>query len=88
MASMDIPDDELAFLSALVKASRQKPHMVPWIDRDGTGRHTPLSPADAARLAAIAGRLRISKSEVLRQAAHVPVGKAPRPPKPAEPPTA
>jgi hypothetical protein len=79
---MDLPPDEQTFLRDLVKASRQKPHLVPWIDRDGTGRHTPLSPAEAVRLNALAQRLGISKSEVLRQAAHIPVTKPARAPQP------
>lgn len=72
---MDAPDDEQTFLSGLVKASRQKPHHVDWVDRDGSERHTALSPQESARLAAIAGRLRVSKAEALRRAAHVPVGR-------------
>jgi hypothetical protein len=34
-----------------------------------------LTPAEAVRLNAIAQRLKTSKSEVLRQAAHIPVAK-------------
>jgi hypothetical protein len=75
---MDLPADEQAFLRDLVKGSRQRPHLVPWIDRDGVGRHTTLSQADVVRLNVIAARLGTSKSEVLRRAAHVPVEK-PRP---------
>lgn len=75
---MELPEDENAFLRDLVKASRQKIHAVKWIDRDGTSRQTVLSQAEAARLAAIAGRLRVSKQEVLRQAAHIPVAKEPK----------
>ena len=75
---MDAPD-EPTFLRDLVKASRQRPHLVNWVDRDGIGRHTALTPAEATRVATIAARERISKSEVLRRAAHIPVGKsAPR----------
>jgi hypothetical protein len=76
---MDAPD-EPTFLRDLVKASRQRPHLLNWVDRDGTGRHTALTPAEATRVATIAARERISKSEVLRRAAHIPVAKsAPRP---------
>jgi hypothetical protein len=75
---MDAPD-EPTFLRDLVKASRQRPHLVNWVDRDGVARHTALTPAEAARVATIAARERVSKSEVLRRAAHIPVGKpAPR----------
>ena len=71
--AMEIPEDEPAFLRELVKASRQKVHHVKWIDRDGTERVTSLTQAEAVRLNTIAHRLKVSKSEVLRQAAHVPV---------------
>lgn len=77
---MDTPDDEQAFLSGLVKASRQKIHHVKWVDRDGVDRQTALSQPEVVRLNTIAGRLGVSKSEVLRRAAHIPVS---RPPKPA-----
>jgi hypothetical protein len=73
--TMDLPDDEQAFLRDLVKASRQKHHLVKWVDRDGTDRQTVLTQAEAVRLNAIAQRLGTSKSEVLRQAAHIPVAK-------------
>jgi len=70
---MNLPDDEQAFLRDLVKTSRQKIHHVKWVDRDGTDRQTALTQAEAVRLNTIAGRLKISKGELLRQAAHVPV---------------
>ncbi len=76
---MDLPDDEPAFLSALVKASRQRTHHVKWVDRDGTERQTALTQPEVVRLNTIASRMRVSKSEVLRQAAHVPVAKPARP---------
>ena len=72
---MDLSDDEQAFLRDLVKASRQKIHHVKWVDRDGTDRQTVLTQAEAVKLNTIASRLKMSKSEVLRQAAHVPVVK-------------
>ena len=72
---MDLPDDEQAFLRDLVKASRQKIHLVKWVDRDGTDRQTMLTQAEAVRLNTIAAKLKISKSETLRQAAHIPVAK-------------
>jgi hypothetical protein len=73
---MDLPEEETTFLRDLVKGSRQKLHHVKWVDRDGTDRVTTLTQAEVVRLNAIAGRLRLSKSEVLRQAAHIP-GKKP-----------
>ena len=77
---MELPEDEQTFLKDLVKTSRQKTHHVAWTDRDGTERFTTLSQADVVRLNKIAGALRISKAETLRQAAHIPVKKpAPTP---------
>jgi len=72
---MELPEDELSFLRDLVKTSRQKNQMLKWIDRDGTDRQTVLNQAESVKLGAIAARLRISKNEVLRQAAHIPVAK-------------
>jgi hypothetical protein len=71
----NLPEGELTFLCDLVKTARQKPHRVDWVDRDGTERSTVLSPADAARLNKLAHGLKISKSEAMRQAAHIPVKK-------------
>jgi hypothetical protein len=76
---METDADEQAFLRDLVKVSRQKTHHVQWVDRDGTGRQTVLSQAEVVRLNKIASREAISKSEVLRRAAHVPVERQPRP---------
>jgi hypothetical protein len=72
---LTLPEDELTFLTDLVKTSRQKPHHVDWVDRDGTERVTVLTPAEAVRVNKVAHGLKISKGEVLRQAAHVPVKK-------------
>jgi hypothetical protein len=72
---MDLPEDELTFLRDLVKASRQRIHHVKWIDRDGSERQTTLTQAEVVRLNIIAQRLGVSKSETLRQAAHIPVAK-------------
>lgn len=76
---MDLPVDEPVFLRDLVKASRQKVHHVKWVDRDGTERQTALSQPEVVRLNTIASREGVSKSEVLRRAAHVPVVKPDRP---------
>jgi hypothetical protein len=76
---MDLPVDEPVFLRDLVKASRQKVHHVKWVDRDGTQRQTALSQPEVVRLNTIASREGVSKSEVLRRAAHVPVVKPDRP---------
>jgi predicted DNA-binding ribbon-helix-helix protein len=70
---MDNEIDEPTFLRDLVKASRQKVHQVKWVDRDGTERVTRLSQPELTRLTAIAQGRKISTSELLRQAAHVPV---------------
>ncbi|MEO7599446.1 MAG: hypothetical protein ABIV50_10970 [Opitutus sp.] len=72
---MNLDPEESAFLRDVVKASRQKVHHVHWVDRDGTPRQTALSPPEVTRLNTIAQRLKTSKSEVLRQAAHIPVPK-------------
>jgi hypothetical protein len=82
---MTTPEDEQTFLKNLVKASRQKVHHVRWVDRDGTERQTALSQPEVVRLNIIAAEQRISKSEVLRRAAHIPVEKAVRPATPTEP---
>jgi hypothetical protein len=77
---MEFPDDEQIFLRDLVKLSRQKLHHVKWVDRDGVERQTPLSQPEVVRLNTIASRLGVSKSEVLRRAAHIPVEKPARKP--------
>jgi hypothetical protein len=74
---MNLSDTDQDFLRDLIKTSRQRPHHVRWIDRDGTERVTTLSPADAARLNALAHELHLSKDALLRQATHLPA----RPPK-------
>ena len=81
---MNLPDDEQMFLRDLVKAARQKIHLVKWTDRDGSDRQTVLTAAEATRLNVIAHRLGVSKPEALRQAAHLPVAK-PRDAKAASP---
>ncbi len=73
---MELPADDLTFLRDLVKLSRQKHHHVSWVDRDGTDRVTTLSQPEVVRLNQLAQRLRISKVEIMRQAAHIPVGKS------------
>jgi hypothetical protein len=69
----DLPEDERTFLRDLVKTSRQRIHHVKWVDRDGSDRQTTLTQAEVVRLNTIAHRLGISKAELLRQAAHIPV---------------
>ena len=76
---MDLTDDDQTFLRDLVKASRQKHHHVKWVDRDGTERVTVLGQGEIVKLNIIAARLHISKAELLRQAAHIPVPKTPPP---------
>lgn len=71
---MDAPaPDEATFLRDLVKAARQRPTVVRWVDRDGTERVTALTSSEATRLNAIAQRDGVAKGEVLRRAAHIPV---------------
>lgn len=70
---INLPESETTFLCDLVKVARQKPQHVKWIDRDGTERVSALSIEDAAHVNKLAHQLGISKAEVLRQAAHIPV---------------
>ncbi|MEY4940461.1 MAG: hypothetical protein RIQ93_2196 [Verrucomicrobiota bacterium] len=77
---MDLPEDELSFLRDLVKTSRQKIHHVKWVDRDGAERLTVLNQIEVVRLNKLAQRLNTSKSETLRQAAHIPTQRTPKPP--------
>ena len=74
MLAMDLHDDQ-TFLRDLIKASRQKQHHVKWVDRDGTERVTTFTQAEAVRLNTLAQRAGTSKSELLRQTAHIPVVK-------------
>ena len=76
----DLPADDQTFLKELVKTSRRKHHHVKWTDRDGTERITVLDQTEVVRFAKLAHGLGISKPELLRQAAHIPVTKtAPAP---------
>lgn len=70
----------MTFVRDLVKTSRQRIHLVKWVDRDGTERQTTLTQAEATQLNQLAHRLGVSKSEVLRQAAHIPNAKTASPP--------
>lgn len=72
---MNVSEDDLQFLRELVKASRQRIHHITWVDRDGTKRLTALNAAEATRLNAVAGALKVSTAEVLRQAAHIPAAR-------------
>jgi hypothetical protein len=67
------------FLRDLVKTSRQRPHQVPWTDRDGSARVTCLTPTDAARLNALAHRLGMGPAALLQQGAHLSAKKADKP---------
>ncbi len=78
-APLDLPDDELSYLRDLVKGSRQRIHQVAWVDRDGTKRLTVLTQPEVVRLNQIAERLKTSKAEILRRAAHIPVASSKRP---------
>ena len=72
---MNVSEEERTFLRDLVKISRQKPHHVSWVDRDGTDRVTTFSQSEIVRLSALAQQLRIGKSELMRQASHIPAAK-------------
>jgi hypothetical protein len=72
---MDLPADEQTFLRDLIKTARQKSVHVEWTDRDGSKRLTTLTQSEAVRLNTLAHRQGISKAELLRQTAHIPVGK-------------
>ncbi len=80
----DFPEPDLTFLRDLVKATRQRTHVVPWTDRDGTRRQTTLTSPENAKLTALAHRLGVSKTELMQRAAHIPAEKAPRPLPPAQ----
>jgi len=56
---------------------------VKWTDRDGTERITVLDQTEVVRFAKLAHGLGISKPELLRQAAHIPVTKTAPAPGPA-----
>ena len=71
----DLPADDQTFLKELVKTSRRKHHHVKWTDRDGTERITVLDQTEVVRFAKLAHGMGISKPELLRQAAHIPVAK-------------
>ncbi len=73
--TMDLSEDEAAFLREAVKSARQRVHVVAWTDRDGTARTSAFTAAEVGRLKTIAQRLKISNAEVLRQAAHIPVAR-------------
>ena len=75
MRIMDFSESELVFLRDVVKSARQKPNHVIWTDRDGSERHSVFSQPDFVQLATLAGRLKVTKAEVLRRAAHIPVVK-------------
>ena len=78
---MNLPQPDVDFLRALVKASRQRPQHVRWVDRDGVARVTTLSLEDARRVAELAQRLGLAKDALLRGAAELPaLGKFEKPP--------
>jgi len=73
---MQLPGNEQDFLRDLVKASRQRPNPVSWVDRDGTERITALSPPDLSRLNRLARQLGLGKAAVLQQASFLPAKPA------------
>lgn len=72
---MNFTAEENDFLRGLVKASRQKTRIVAWIDRDGSSRSTSLAAEEATQLLRLAQRAGMSPSELMRQAAHIPLKK-------------
>lgn len=74
---MDFSEEDAGFLRDVVKSARQRTHLVSWTDRDGTARHSALTNAEVVRLNGIAQRHKLSKSETLRQGAHIPVARRP-----------
>jgi hypothetical protein len=73
---VNLPEADQDFLRDLVKAARQRPQHVRWLDRDGSERITTLSLADASRLNGLARQLGLGREALLRDAAHL---KAKRP---------
>lgn len=74
---MQLPPPDLDFLRALVKTSRQRPHHVRWVDRDGTARVTTLSAEDAWRVGELARKVGVGTDALLRRAAELPaLGKS------------
>ena len=84
---MSLSESEQLFLRDLVKVARQRTYHIAWTDRDGTARQSALTNAEVVQLNVIAQKQGTSKSETLRQAAHVPVAKG-KAPIPAAPPAA
>ena len=74
---MNLPTAELDFLRTLVKAARQRPDHVRWIDRDGTARVTTLSAEDAKRVNELARQLGVARDVLLRRAAELPALRNP-----------
>ena len=69
---MNLPVADLDFLRSLVKTSRQRPHHVRWVDRDGTPRVTTLSAEEVKRIGALAQQLAVANDVLLRRAAELP----------------
>ncbi len=65
------PDDD-TFLRGLVKSSRQRTVHLRWTDRDGAARITVATPAEAARLNALARARGLAAEALLREIAHQP----------------
>lgn len=79
---MNLPAADTDFLRALVKTTRQRPHQVRWVDRDGTARVTTLTAEEARRVNELAHQLGLAKDALLRRAAELPAFN-PAPKKPA-----
>lgn len=74
---MNLPPDDLEFLRALVKTTRQRPQHVRWVDRDGTARVTTLSAEDAKRIHELARQMGVANDVLLRRAAELPALRNP-----------
>jgi hypothetical protein len=72
---MELPPDDDLFLRSLVKGSRQRTVHMKWTDRDGTARLTALTPAEAARVNALARARHVAAEALLRETAHLPAPK-------------
>ena len=75
---MNLPPEDLDFLSALVKTARQRPVQVHWVDRDGTARVTTLSAEDAKRVHGLARQAGVASDVLLRRAAELPAIRKPK----------
>lgn len=79
---MNLPTADLDFLRTLVKSARQRPHILRWVDRDGTSRVTTLSAEESKRVGELARQLGVANEVLLRRAAELPALRNPEKPRP------